>query len=379
MTLSSTLLSSHAELDAIQPAWLDLFVRCCTPNPFAHPSWVTTWLRHFTRDGDLAIVIVHDDGELVGVAPLYRRDRGGALHAVTTLQLAGVGSHVHLTETPQILVAQGRERAVLREIVRFVVKQVSGWHWLELSLSQEQGWFEPQWLPAEQSSGFVLHRGTRACVVLDLPDSYDELLAGCKRNLRESIRRSRNRLARDDRGLDIFVAPEAADLGETLRRVVRLHEFRAGLKGKIGHPTWFADPADLAFLLDAADGLARTGNASAYVLRVDSTDAAGRFVLHANRSAFLSFSGFDPAFWEYGVATTLTAECVRASIGRGDRLVNFSPGPDVGKLRWSEHLVLHQDFVIVAPSRRARLAFGLFWQLRAAAIVRRERKRHFVA
>jgi hypothetical protein len=104
--------------------------------------------------------------------------------------------------------------------------------------------------------------------------------------------------------------------------------------------------------------------------------AAAQLVITANGTTFCSFSGFDPKWWSHNVSTTLMAHCLQDAIERGDSVVNFSPGPNVAKLRWSERLDLFQEFVVVSNRRRSRLVFSLFWQLRAAAVLRRELHRH---
>ena len=48
------------------------------------------------------------------------------------------------------------------------------------------------------------------------------------------------------------------------------------------------------------------------------------------------------------------------AIGRGDTSANLSLNPDESKLRWSEQIELHNEFLLVSPRRRARLATSLY-------------------
>lgn len=377
---SPSLVRDAAALEALLPEWTALFYSARAQNPFAHPLWLTTWARHFITPAHLYVVTVRDDdGALLGVAPFYRlryTPRRGP--DIIALHLLGTGRHVHLTELPQILTKPGEERPVLRAMMQCLGQRAEEWDWAEVALSPEQGWFEPQWLPREGpgEGSFVLHKGTRPCVVLPLPSSWDELRAGMKRNIKESIRRGNNSLAREGHSWEVVAPRESAAVVGVLDEIVALHRARSEVKGKVRHPDYFADPADRAFLHDVARRMAAPGHLTPCVLRVDGQTAAGRLLLHANGVTFFSFSGFDPAWWPYNVATTLMAECLRRAIERGDTLANLSPGADVAKLRWSEQLQLHQEFIMVGPRRRSRLAFGLFWQLRAADLIRRESRRH---
>ncbi len=90
--------------------------------------------------------------------------------------------------------------------------------------------------------------------------------------------------------------------------------------------------------------------------------------------AFLSFSGIEPRYWRLGAAATLTAAAIWRSIDHGAESLNFSSTPDPGKLRWSEQLEFHHEFLVVAPSRRSRLLFSLWWQLHASRALVRSRR-----
>jgi len=57
-------------------------------------------------------------------------------------------------------------------------------------------------------------------------------------------------------------------------------------------------------------------------------------------------------------------------------VANLSQHPEEGKLRSSETLELHNDFIVVAPRQRSRLAFSLYWQVSSARRGRPARPEH---
>lgn len=293
-----SVISTAQGLDRLLPEWVDLFYTSATANPFAHPRWLTTWARHFITPRQLYVIAVRTlDSRLIGVAPFYRRRVSpvpGA--AVVHLQLLGAGQHVHLTELPQALIYPGLEREVLRNILHYLGQHAAEWDWIEVTLPPEQGWFEPQWLPLEGpgSGSFVIHKATRPCVVLPLPATWDDLRAGMKRNVRESMRHGANSLTREGHTWHVEVADDRQALSAGLDAIVALHRARSDMHGKVRHPDYFADPADRAFLHDVAAHMFDAGHLAPYLLNVDGTTVAGRLVFYANRSVFSRSPGSIP-------------------------------------------------------------------------------------
>jgi CelD/BcsL family acetyltransferase involved in cellulose biosynthesis len=273
-----------------------------------------------------------------------------------------------LTELPQILTYPDPKRRVLRQILRLVTEESDGWDWVEVSLTPEQGWIEPEWLwqDGDRKERAVIHQGTRTGVVLPLPSSWDELRHSLKRNIKESIRRGRNRLARVGHDWEMVVPGNASHASQALDDLMDLHHRRAQLRGKVHHPDYLADPADEAFLHEMGERMFATGHCTPSVLKVGSVPVAARLLLHANQTTFFSVSGLDPAWWEYSVGTTLMAECLKAAMARGDTLAHLSLWPNLAKHRWSELLEFHNDFILLTQRRRSHLAFRLYWKLRTA-------------
>ncbi|WP_323792709.1 hypothetical protein, partial [Nocardioides sp.] len=68
--------------EALAPEW-DALADACEAGPFARPLFALTWWRTLGT-GELRVVTVRQDGELVALAPLHRR-RVGPLQVVRWL------------------------------------------------------------------------------------------------------------------------------------------------------------------------------------------------------------------------------------------------------------------------------------------------------
>src|SRR5262249_41048369 len=100
------------------------------------------------------------------------------------------------------------------------------------------------------------------------------------------------------------------------------------------HPDHFPTARHQDFLRRVAHDLAVQGRFLACRLRVNGAIVASRLVFLTHNQLYFYYSGFDPAWSRYSVATTTMAECIKLAIERGLKAVNLSPGTDQGKTRW---------------------------------------------
>jgi len=361
-----------ADSMGVTAEWRALADVAAPGNPFAGPDWTATWLRHFVADRDTAVLTVRRGGRLIGVAPWYVRRLAGP---VRTVQLAGTLRYPELTELPQVVAAPGEHRSVLRAVIDYWCSRPRAWDWLELPVEHGQGWFEPEWI----GPGFaVRHKAVRPAVVLPLPDDVATLRSGLKRNVTESIRRARNRL--DKSGQPWAITAHTGDAVTTALPVLRaLHRARAELSGRRRHPDALAGDARFAFYTDAVRRLASRDRAELLTVDVAGAAIAALLVLRAPAAGYLALSGVAPDWWQVSPVTLLQWTAMSRAVARGDAELNLSMGPDVAKLRWSEQVVPHMEFVVCGPRERSRLLLAGYAALGSVAGMRRETRRHKVA
>src|SRR3954454_16129547 len=69
--LSATVLRSTDELEALAPAWAELWARVPAATPFQAPAWLLSWWRTLGGGGLLVVALRDDPGCLVRLAPLF--------------------------------------------------------------------------------------------------------------------------------------------------------------------------------------------------------------------------------------------------------------------------------------------------------------------
>jgi len=366
-----TRVASLREARVFIPEWANLAETAGARNPFVHPDWLVPWAERFLRPTEQVwLLMARRRGQLVGVAPFYRHSWGRGL--AHSMQLWGTGRHSTLIELPQLLLDGEQPRVVARTLVAWLCANTRSWDWAMLPL-EDQLWFEPDWLPKE-AGVTVLSNTVRPSVVLSISKDRPPTL---KRNLRESLRRARNRLERAyPAGWSVSCATDRAELLSALPDLAELHADRSRLAGKKRHRNILRRDADRAFLSVAALAAAERNGVALYRLLIHGQAVAALLVLRTPDCSYLSVSGMSKDAWEFSPTTLLQWHAIDDAVTLGHSWVNLSTGPDTTKLRWSEQLAVNPEFALLPDRPFARMAFGAYWQAAAAAEIVRERHRH---
>lgn len=346
----------HRRLTAVQGLvgdWRALHETSGETNPFTGPDWAVTWLEHFADPRhEPAVLEVRDGARLVGVAPLYRRGVLGG--RATIVAPIGTGATwIGPYELPALLAAPECGRDVARAVVAHLCADPGSWDSSHLVLGRAAPWLEPEWLP--DWSFTLLQRRTRANAVLTLREG-ENVYAG-RRNLKESLRRARNRLTREF-GADGWSVRRAtgSQVAPAFDRLVALHGERSQLgDGRPVHADVFADPRVRTYLRQVVDRAGAHGGASVYELLVGDDVVAGQLELHTRTATYNSVSGVAERAWPYSAVTYLLSLAVADAQEAGHREVNLSTGPNQAKLRWTDEVRTTTEFAVVGPRRRSRL------------------------
>lgn len=356
MPLQVRAITDDAGLAALEPEWAALDAALPIRMPFSSPAWSALWWRHFRRDMPkvrdiLRVFAVRDAaGALVGVAPMMLTCRPGR-GPLCMRELQFLGADQNVTELRGVVCQEQDEPAVLGALHRHLTQVQRDWDWV-----QWRGLRVPD--PAAVLPGFSLGRQL-VDLHIPLPGTWDALRARLPRNIKESIRKCRNSLARDGIAWTLDVITEPAALAAALDRLLALHRARSAIEGTVPHPDVFAAPAAQAFIAAYTAQAAARDGACMFALRVGDEHVALRLGFLMGRDLYLYYSGYDPAWGRYSVMTTVVAGAIEWAIGQGLGRVNLSTGIDVSKTRWRPERVTYAEGYQPAASVRGRVAFRM--------------------
>jgi CelD/BcsL family acetyltransferase involved in cellulose biosynthesis len=314
------------------------------------------------REDELYITAFYDGDELVGVLPLFV-SRFGAWGYRVCRYLRPLGADPNLTEIRAPLMRAGYEDAILS-------------HWLNLVsnlkyLSTQFQVLAPRdafdRLAATHQGAFLLDRRTIPDYILPLPDTWDVLRAGFKRNIKESIRRCYNSLGRAGKTATLVVLTDASAIAAQLPAFYALHGTRAAAADTVAHPNYFAAPVHRAFLeslLEPSDSVVKL---HLFCLDVDGQFVAMRLGFVSPQGLYLYYSGYDLAYSQFSVMTTLVTEMLQWAIAQGLKHCNFSVGTDVSKTRWGPAQVNYGDYHFSKNSYLARRLGDVILRLKSSS------------
>ncbi len=242
--LRARLIDDLAELEGLAPRWRGLIAVASHAQPVHTPLWLLAWWREFGHaDGrQMRVVIVEEDGQLVGLVPLARRmatHRPGI--PVRRLELLATGEQERdeiCSEYVGALVERGKEAEVARETTRVLCDGVLG-EWDELRMTAMSGDdpLVPAFVVALRAKGIAVTSGQSGeCPYVPLPPTWEEYLRALGSTRRYAVMRSLRELDKwaGRNNWELCRARTLSELAEGKRILWALHRERWAASGRNG-------------------------------------------------------------------------------------------------------------------------------------------------
>jgi CelD/BcsL family acetyltransferase involved in cellulose biosynthesis len=320
---------------ALGARWNALLKETGSDSVFLTWEWLYTWAKHYLEEGQLWIVLVFKNDELVGIAPFCVRRRVTEVITVREMRFLGsddVGS-THL----DFIVRRKHKATVLRAIYRHLHEEASGaWDLLTLSELPAESSSIDQWELLVGEAGRVIEvAGMTVEPFIDLRDGLEHFLASLSSNERSNLRRKQRHLE----GLGNVTYERVSstqDVERAMDLLIDLHQMRWRQKGAAGV---FADERRRRFHREIARAFSEKGWLRLDFLRLGGEAIAGVYgYAYRNRYSFY-LPGLNPKVAaRSSPGILLLFRCVQEAVSEGYKEFNLLTGAADYKMAWATGL-----------------------------------------
>lgn len=353
---TTDVIASVDDFDRLEEEWKSL-VDKTDVTVFQTYEWLKTWWSHFGGQGQLHIITVRHDRQLVGIMPMFidtyrvfgipvyrclrmigslvMQPKGGSFPVVLAFSdyldmiampeheskiIECIGLHFKLNQERKIF-----DEVILEEIPEDsamypdIIKQMSGENWIcEVTEASE-------------------------CPVLTLPETWEEYLQSQSRNSRYKIRAC---LRKVEPGAEFNYSTclSKNEITEAFDKLVRFHQQRWNNLGQSGI---FADPRILAFIKEITFQFSDKNWLWVEKLSADNQTVAVDLMYVFKDRIYLIQRGFDDSspVINQGPGNILLYHIFRSGIKRKMKMYDFLRGMEDYKLRLTSQTIRNKTII----------------------------------
>jgi CelD/BcsL family acetyltransferase involved in cellulose biosynthesis len=313
--LSAEMLTSEEEFIRIRDEWNELFNLCKSPCVFQSFTWNYTWWKYLGKSFTLAIVIVREDGNLVGVGPFIVKKRFSVpeIQPIGALEYLGLLLDDDREDVAQVIASKLSE-AFPKGVVH-IRNYAAGNFGVDVFIASmmAEGWKEQRWV--RDISHYIYCK-----------DGFSGYLATKSRKSRRNLRYNRTKLER--KGKVIVTHFQGLELTEeTVVRIAQIQQRSWLLRRGAGY-------IGTAFYRELLPALAQQGLAELFILSIDTEDVA--FILNfcSGDTHYAISTAFNEKFDDVSPGQILWLDCIKSILDRNNRIYDLPFGDAKYKRFW---------------------------------------------
>ncbi len=345
------IISDVQELEGLTAQWQQLAL----PSPMQSPAWLVPWWQAFqTSHDELHVVTVRDAaGELIGLAPWYRRE-GFASGA--TLRFLGDGRTC--TDFQSILCRSGHETEVVSALIQWLTSDAHArWNLLDLEGISGADAIMQEFQTAMQARGHVTHvRQTLNTWRIAVHSDLSATLSAFPKTQMRQIRNFINRFEKGNFALR-HASQEPEHTQFFIAELMRLHQLRWE---SIGQPGCFKSTEFRQFFQATMSAMIPAGQAEIVLLEREGKVVAANTWTLQNNIGFGYQCGRDPAEDEHKVGRILQAVALQDNCRTGLVAFDFLRGDEAYKQYMRAVPTPCQRLRVVARTRMSELRHSIW-------------------
>ena len=355
--LQIEVISEGLAFAALSSRWNELLSNSADQSFFQTWEWVTAWWEAYNKGRELFIVVMRKNGDLVGIAPLYREKIHGPLGGIKRI-LRFIGDGSDDADGFSMIFDSNYAELCASSFCKWLDANSNEWDLLELSSMPEECETVQQLLSNVERIDWAQHRWRLPHLVLSLPATWEEYLAArpssvC-RGLKYMMRRAEKTFQ-----LQMRISHKPEEILADLEILFELHQKRWREKGGPGK---FRD-AGRKELYRLLCGQSSQSAAMLYVLESNGKPISAIFGMLRDGTFYRFQSGYDTDFSKYSVGILHQLYVIQALGLEGVRVVDFLAGDEEYKRECGATM---HHYVCLRAARKLS-GIGMMLNLRSVA------------
>jgi CelD/BcsL family acetyltransferase involved in cellulose biosynthesis len=323
-------ITSSVEFSSLREEWNRLLSASGLANIFLTHEWLLSWWEVYGEDFELLVLTCRDDlkGSLVGAFPLYRV-REGFLPQVQTLRFIA-GNQTGSDFLEPISLPGERER-ILAAFFEYIEASKTDWDVIEFEGVDAESPFATYLHVAGLVTSDFATESTQVCPFIELPSSWDALLAGVSKKVRQKIGYYRRALGRIG-GYEVRRIQEVGELRNALQQLMRIRKDRLEVMGIDFDKV---KSSYERFHNAVMERFYHNGWLQVFFLNLNGLNIAYIYQFAYGKRIFFYQTGFDRAWVKQSVGFVLLSHVLQESIYNDYELFEFLRGDEQYKYDWN--------------------------------------------
>lgn len=316
----------ESDFPEIKDAWLTFESEGHIPTVFQTYDWINTWWKHLGFRGKKLILAAYEEGELIGIAPLYTsRMSIKGIPFMNVMRLIGAGE----SDYQAFILKKNKEEEALLAILEHLKGEKWDIFWLsDVHSESTTNLFITEAL-RKTAYYFNVMQHT-PCPYIELPKSFEDyqkmISGGTRRNINYYFTKLRKI------GNVVFVKiKETSVIDKGMMDFFRLHESRWQ---SVGKPGALNSQELKQFHKEVSLKLSRYLNLS--FIELDGKRIACEYSYDFNDIRFNYLRGMDMEYRQYRLGNILVIKLIEDAINEGVREYDFMRGDEEYKYHFTK-------------------------------------------
>lgn len=323
--LEVSVITNNQDFEGLRSAWDELLKDSSSNNVFLSFDWMFTWWQVFeTKNRELTIIVMKNDGNLVAIAPFYIEQS-----FFRVLKILSSGYPIS-PDYLNVIIRKGYEDPATNLILKELSKL--SWDYIFLSdIARDSSILSSIKNNSPDTLGLLYERPAAECHIIVLPESYDLYFKQLSKKQRQKIRTSANKLNREYPDHQ-FSECQPEEFPEALVKLSNLSAKRWKDK-KVMHSS--IDRSYIEFHQQFFNAMINQRIPRIFKLKFNNQIVAINYLFQYDNTLFYYQSGFDEQFSPNSPGLLLLNHIIKQAIMEKIKCFDFLKGAHGYKDDWS--------------------------------------------